>query len=93
MKIRAAAVVSKKTAKSAVERNRVRRALYRAVAQVTPPSPQSSPWLGRGGNPSPTTSRPLNIIFFIRTIPPDPITPAFAKDVATILHSLGFPKS
>ena len=78
MKIRAAAVVSKKTAKSAVERNRVRRALYRAVASAA-----------AGTAPL----KPLNIIFFIRTIPPDPITPSFAKDVATILHSLGFPKS
>jgi len=73
MNIRAAAVVSKKVAKSAVERNRVRRALYRAVASATADT---------------TSYKPLNIIFFIRTIPPDPITPAFAKDIATILHYL-----
>ncbi len=79
--VRAAAVVSKKIARSAVERNRLRRALYRAVAEVKLPSLQSSH--AEGGV---TTS--LNIVFFIRSIPPNPLLPAFSKDVTNIIDSI-----
>ncbi|GEM_PF-1201815 len=73
--VRAAAVVSKKIARSAVERNRLRRALYRAVGIVA-------------SEKGTTTNHGMNVVFFIRSIPPNPLSPAFLKDVSSIIKSL-----
>jgi ribonuclease P protein component len=64
--LRASAVVSKKVAKKAVERNRLRRALYRALAAYE----------GTG-----------TAVIFIQKVPPDPLTPAFARDLVVLLKN------
>lgn len=63
--LQSAVVVSKKTAKSAVVRNRLRRAAYRALA------PHISQKSGR-------------MVLFVQKVPPAPLTPAFALDLAPV---------
>jgi len=72
--IRAAAVVSKAVGKNAVGRNRLRRALYRAVASVeaTGHAPKSG----------------MCVVFFVRSTPPPPLPPTFAADIEHIFSSL-----
>ncbi len=71
--IRAAAVVPKSLIKGAVSRNRVRRALYRAIASL--PEEQEK-------------NKAVRVVFFVRAVPPPPLAPAFADDVKKILSSL-----
>jgi len=71
--IRVAAVVPKSLIKGAVSRNRVRRALYRAIASL--------PEEKRG-------NKAALIVFFVRAVPPPPLAPTFAGDVKKILSSL-----
>ncbi len=66
---RAAAVVSKKVARSAIVRNRLRRALYRAVAQG----------LSEGSVPP-----GLNLVFFVQRVPTAPLTVSFANDITQL---------
>ena len=65
-----AAVAPKSTAKSAVVRNRLRRAVYRAVAGL------------------PTPKRPGIAIFFVRSIPKGPLTPAFAEEISIFFDKI-----
>lgn len=73
--MRCAAVVSKKVAKSAAERNRLRRALYEAVRAV-------------GRRRQAEGGVPIHIVFFIRSIPAENSEEAFAQDVEGIFSSL-----
>ncbi len=72
--LRASAVVSKKVAKKAVERNRLRRALYRALAAYRGTGPNGAPIGGTA-------------VIFIQKVPPDPLTPAFARDLVVLLKN------
>ena len=67
---RAAAVAPKSVAKSAVVRNRLRRAVYRAIAGL--PAPK------QGGI----------AVFFVRKIPKEPLTPAFAEEISIFLQKI-----
>ena len=67
---RAAAVAPKSVAKSAVVRNRLRRAVYRAIAGI------------------PAPKRSGIAIFFVRSIPKEPLTPAFAEEIRVIFAKL-----
>lgn len=70
---RASAVASKAVAKRAVDRNRLRRALYQALATLPP---------GLAGALSNT-----KIVFFIRSVP-DPLTPALREDIKGIIGKI-----
>ena len=67
---RVAAVAPKSVAKSAVTRNRLRRAVYRAIA----------------GLPAP--KRHGIAIFFVRSTPKEPLTPAFAEEIKPIFDKI-----
>jgi len=67
---RAAAVAPKTVAKSAVVRNRLRRAVYRAIAA------------------SPTPKKGGIAVFFVRSIPKPPLTPAFAEEIGIFLDKI-----
>ncbi len=67
---KSAAVAPKSLAKSAVERNRLRRAVYRAILGF--PTPK------KGGF----------MIFFVRSIPKTPLTPAFAEEIGIFLNKI-----
>ncbi len=71
--LRAAVVVSKKLAKRAVDRNRLRRAMYRALEQYE-----------KGG----TLLAHGDVVLFLQKIPPPPLTPAFAEDLALLLKKI-----
>lgn len=71
--IRAAAVVPKSLVKKAVLRNRIRRALYRAVASLPAEV---------------TAGKSAQVVFFVRTVPPSPLTPALAADITDLLSAL-----
>jgi RNase P protein component len=86
--IRSAVVVSKKVAKTAVARNRIRRAVYDAVRIVTnnkhiKPAFQSAPRQNVGAN-----NTAARVIFFVRSIPSQNIRSAFTADVEKILSGL-----
>ncbi len=59
--LRAAVVISKKVAKDAVTRNRIRRQVYAALQGVA--------------------KTPINGVFFVNTLPPEPRLPLFIKDI------------
>ncbi|HEV8677442.1 MAG TPA: hypothetical protein VN701_01265 [Candidatus Paceibacterota bacterium] len=67
---RAVAIAPKSVAKSAVVRNRLRRAVYRAIASF--PTPK------KGGT----------AVFFVRSIPKGPLTPAFAEEIGIFLGKI-----
>jgi RNase P protein component len=67
---KAAAIAPKAVAKSAVVRNRLRRAVYRAIAGL--PAPK------KGGI----------AVFFVRSIPKTPLTPAFAEEISIFLQKI-----
>lgn len=67
---RAAAVAPKSVAKSAIVRNRLRRAVYRAIAGF------------------PAQKRRGIAIFFVRSIPKPPLTPAFAEEIGIFLDKI-----
>lgn len=67
---KSAAVAPKSLAKSAVERNRLRRAIYRAISSL--PAPQ------KGGF----------AVFFVRSIPNGPLTPAFDEEISIFLDKI-----
>jgi RNase P protein component len=69
-RFQAAAIAPKSVAKSAVVRNSLRRAVYRAVASL--PAPKIS---GKA-------------VFFVRSIPKKPFTPAFAEEVEALLQKI-----
>lgn len=52
---RAAVVVSKAVAKKAVDRNRIRRAMYRALAQISPKNPEMAVFFVQKVPPAPLT--------------------------------------
>lgn len=62
-------VVAKSVARDATERNRVRRAAYRALAPLFP-------------------TKPISAVLFVRSIPENPLTPAFAKDIVLLLTKI-----
>ena len=64
--MRIAAAVSKSVARKAVERNHLRRALYRAIA----------------GLPSPVLPAGHHIVFFVRISPKESPSASFAEDIA-----------
>lgn len=70
---RAAAVAPKAVAKSAVERNRLRRALYRVLATLPPEEAQ--------------VLRNTLGVFFIQRIP-TPLTPGLREDISGLLKKL-----
>ncbi len=65
-----AAIAPKSVAKSAVSRNRLRRAVYRAIA----------------GFPTPKMSG--HMVFFVRSIPKSPLTPAFGPEISIFLQKI-----
>jgi RNase P protein component len=67
---RVAAVAPKSVAKSAVVRNRLRRAVYRAVAGL------------------PTPKKSGAVVFFVRSIPKEALTPAFAGEISIFLEKI-----
>ena len=67
---KAAAVAPKAVAKSAVVRNRLRRAVYRAIAGFPVPKRQGT------------------AVFFVRSIPKGPLTPAFAQEIGPFLEKI-----
>jgi ribonuclease P protein component len=69
----AVVIVPKSLARKAVDRNRLRRAVYRALYPLLPPR------AGQSG---------IQALFFVRKVPPLPLTPAFAADLATVLAKL-----
>jgi ribonuclease P protein component len=73
--IRSAAVISKKVAKTAVARNRARRALYAAIEAA-------SRELRVEGLP------PMQIVFFIRSMPQGDVRSEFKIDLEKIIRSL-----
>lgn len=73
--IRSAVVISKKVAKTAIVRNRVRRAVYDSITAA-------SSELRAVGNIS------AQIVFFVRSIPEDNLRIAFVREVKKILSSL-----
>jgi ribonuclease P protein component len=70
---RAAVVVPKSVAKRAVDRNRVRRALYRTLANLPPPTTH-------------ILSHTM-AVFFVRSVP-SPLTPALRDDISAILNKI-----
>ncbi|MEI7719694.1 MAG: ribonuclease P protein component [bacterium] len=66
--LQCAVVISKKVAKKAVERNRVRRAVYRALV---PSVAQENKKHGK-------------LVVFVQKIPADPLTPAFVADMESV---------
>ncbi len=69
--MRSAVVVPKSVAKTAVMRNRLRRAAYGALAELHS---------GTNGN--------MQIIFFVRSIPPPPLAPALRDEIGGILKNV-----
>jgi ribonuclease P protein component len=67
---RAVAIAPKSVAKSAVVRNRLRRAVYRAIASF------------------PTPKKGATTVFFVRSIPKGPLTPAFAEEIGIFLGKI-----
>lgn len=67
---RAAIIVPKATAKSAVMRNRLRRAAYRALTALPRPK--------KGGL----------AVFFVRSVPDGPLTPAFGREIGIFLDKI-----
>ena len=65
--LRVSVVVPKSTAKTATERNRLRRAVYRALAPLS----------GKGHG-----------IIFVHKVPEGALTPAFKKEVVTLLAQM-----
>jgi ribonuclease P protein component len=73
--MRCAVIISKKIAKTAVMRNRIRRCAYDAFGVVA--------------NGQLSRSLPIvRIVFFVRSVPERSYTDAFTTDVITILRSL-----
>jgi ribonuclease P protein component len=74
--IRSAAVVSKKVAKTAVMRNRIRRALYDAIRSAS------------GAKHLTNYDKTAYIVFFVRSIPQGSLRTAFAADITKLLGAL-----
>lgn len=69
-RFRAAAIAPKSVAKGAAVRNKLRRAVYRAIASL------------------PTPKNPGIAVFFVRNIPKEPLTPAFAKEISIFFEKI-----
>jgi ribonuclease P protein component len=71
---RSAAVAPKSIAKKATDRNRLRRALYRALLSHISANPQSTP---KG-----------NAVFFVRLVPKEALSSAFLAELPSLFSKL-----